>query len=113
MDDLSEELDARLIELDQPKIRRFEYDYESKTVYLDIMGESLLHYKVQSGLRDYVKNYIAKLLATANDPIIRDSLRSVHESGTANIKSDGRLLKQADISFGQAGTLPSLVCEVS
>jgi hypothetical protein len=113
VDDLSEELDARLIQLDQPKIRRFEYDYESETVYLDIMGESVLHYKVQIGLRDHIKNHIAKLLATANDPTIRDALRSVDEPGTANIKSDGKMFKQADVSFGQAGTLPSLVCEVS
>ncbi|KAJ4288231.1 hypothetical protein N0V88_007420 [Collariella sp. IMI 366227] len=60
VDDLVEELDARLIELDQPKIRRFEYNYKYKKVYLDIMGESLVHYKVQSGLRDCIKNYIAK-----------------------------------------------------
>jgi hypothetical protein len=113
VDDLSEKLDARLIQLDQPKIRRFEYDYESETVYLDIMGESVLHYKVQIGLRDHIKNHIAKLLATANDPTIRDALRSVDEPGTANIKSDGKMFKQADVSFGQAGTLPSLVCEVS
>lgn len=77
------------------------------------MGESVLHYKVQIGLRDYIKNYIAKLLATAKDPTIRDLLRSVDESGTANIKFDGKIFKQGDGSFGQAGTLPSLVCEVS
>ena len=48
---------ARLVELDEPKIRRLEFDYESETVYIDIMGESRLHYKVQIGLRDYIKNY--------------------------------------------------------
>ncbi|KAK4034167.1 hypothetical protein C8A01DRAFT_49404 [Parachaetomium inaequale] len=113
VDNLSEQLDARLVVLNQPKIRRFEYDYKSETVYLDIIGESVLHYKVQIGLRDYIKNHIAKLLAIANDPTIRDSLRSIDEPGTANIKSDGKIFKQADVSFGQAGTLPSLVCEVS
>lgn len=34
-----------LVELDEPKIRRFEYDYESETVYIDIMGEPRLHYE--------------------------------------------------------------------
>ncbi|KAK4106782.1 hypothetical protein N658DRAFT_461692 [Parathielavia hyrcaniae] len=106
--DLFEQLDSRLLELDQPKIRRVEYDYGSKTVFLDIMGESSLHFKVQIGLRDYVKDHIRKLLATANDPMIRNKLRSIDEPGTANIESDGKLLKQADISFGEAGTLPSL-----
>jgi hypothetical protein len=72
-----------------------------------------LHFKVQIGLRDHIRNHIHKLLATANDAMIRDSLRSIDEPGTANIKSDGKLFKQADVSFGHAGTLPSLVCEVS
>ncbi|KAK4106671.1 hypothetical protein N658DRAFT_563444 [Parathielavia hyrcaniae] len=94
--DLFEQLDSRLLELDQPKIRRVEYDYGSKTVFLDIMGESSLHFKVQIGLRDYVKDHIRKLLATANDPMIRNKLRSIDEPGTANIESDGKLLKQAD-----------------
>jgi hypothetical protein len=45
--------------------------------------------------------------------MIRNKLRSIDEPGTANIEFDGKLLKQADVSFGEAGTLPSLVCEVS
>jgi hypothetical protein len=80
------------------------------------MPESLLHYKVQSGLRDYIKNRIAKLLATTNDAIIRDSLRSVLEQGSVDITSDGKLFKQADVSFGPfgpVGSLRTLVCEVS
>jgi hypothetical protein len=77
------------------------------------MGESLLHFKVQMGLRDFLKDHIRKLLATANNPIVQNLLQSIDEHGTANIESDSKLLKQADTSFGQAGTLPSLVCEVS
>ncbi|KAK4095954.1 hypothetical protein N658DRAFT_511624 [Parathielavia hyrcaniae] len=96
VNNLFEQLDARLLELDQPKIRRVEYDYTSKTVFLDIMGESPLHFKVQIGLRDYIKDHICKLLVTASDPMIRTLLRSIDEPGTANIESDGKLLKQAD-----------------
>jgi hypothetical protein len=77
------------------------------------MGESVLHYNVQIGLRDYIKNNIAKLLATANDPTVRGSLRSVVDRGTACITIDGEILKQPDVAFGQAGAIPSLVCEVS
>ncbi len=113
VDELFEQLDARLVELDELKIRRVEYDYESETVYLDIMGESRLHSKVQIGVRDYIKNNIAKLLATENDARIRDFLRSIDEPGTAVIKYESKIYKQPDVSFGQAGTLPSLVCEVS
>jgi hypothetical protein len=113
--DLDEQLDARLLELDERKIRRFEYDYESETVYLDITGESTLHYQVQAGLRDCIKNRNAKLSALGfiDDPEIRRLIRSIKERGTASIESEGKICKQADVSFGQAGALPSLVCEVS
>ncbi|KAK3896504.1 hypothetical protein C8A05DRAFT_48452 [Staphylotrichum tortipilum] len=113
VDELSEQLDARLVELDEPNIRRFEYDYESETVYLDIMGESTLHYQVQRRLRNYINSRIAQLLAMTNDARIRDLLRSIEELGTADIKYESKICKQPDASFGQAGTLPSLVCEVS
>jgi hypothetical protein len=46
------------------------------------------------------------------DPTIQSLLQSIDYPGTAEIKSDGRTFKQADASFGLAGTLPSLVCEV-
>ena len=49
--DLAQRLDHRLVERGQPKIRRFECDYKSGLVYLDIMGESEFHYQVQAGLR--------------------------------------------------------------
>jgi len=112
-DELFERLDARLVELDERKIRRFEYDYESGTVYLDIMGESRLHFKVQIGLRDHIKNQIVKWRATANDARIRDLFSSIDEPGTAVIKYEGKIYKQPDVSFGREDDLPSLVCEVS
>ncbi|KAK4151194.1 hypothetical protein C8A00DRAFT_36168 [Chaetomidium leptoderma] len=94
--DLSEQLDARLVERGERKIRRFEYDYESETVYLDIRGKSKLHSKVQTGLSDYIENQVTKLAATANDPIIQDTLESIYELGTSNIDYKGKLLRQAD-----------------
>ncbi|KAK0659744.1 hypothetical protein QBC41DRAFT_368900 [Cercophora samala] len=76
LDYLFEQLDTRLVELDERKIRRFEYDYESSTVHIDIMGESEFHYQVQAGLRDYIKNRLAERIATTDDPTIR---RLMHE----------------------------------
>ncbi|KAK4157050.1 hypothetical protein C8A00DRAFT_40532 [Chaetomidium leptoderma] len=92
--DLSDQLDARLVERDQPKIGRFEYDYESETVYLDIMGESMLHYMVRIGVRDHITNHLAKLLATTNDPMIRDSESRHHVERKAHQyinSSDGKI----------------------
>ena len=111
--DLFEQLDARLVELDQLKIRRFEYDYESETVYLDIMPESQFHYQVQAGLRDYLKTSIWKLLVATEDPTVHGLVQSAKEQGTVSIDYKNKPLKQGDITFGQFGTLPSLVCEVS
>ncbi len=115
VDELLEQLDDQLAEADEPKIHRFEYDYESETVYLDIMGESDLHYQVQAGLRRCIEDHLAELptLATIDDPEIRHLIRSIKERGTVLIKHESKIRKQADVSFGQAGTLPSLVCEVS
>lgn len=113
VDELFEQLDARLAELDELKILRSEYDYESETVYLNIMGESTLHFRVQSGLRDHIKNQILKWRATADDARVRDLFRSIDEPGTASIKYESKMRKQPDGSFGLAGTLPSLVFEVS
>ncbi|KAK4150538.1 hypothetical protein C8A00DRAFT_46103 [Chaetomidium leptoderma] len=98
VDELFEQLDARLAELDEPKIRRFEYDYESETVFLDIMGESELHYQAQAGLRRYIENRIAELptLATMDDPKIRHLIRSIEERGTFFIKYKSKIRKQAD-----------------
>ncbi|KAK3897135.1 hypothetical protein C8A05DRAFT_48129 [Staphylotrichum tortipilum] len=113
VDKLFEQLDARLAALNEPKVHRSEYDYESETVYLNIMGESTLHYQVQSGLRDYIMGRIAKLFATATDPTIRGFLASIKELGTADITYQSKIHKQADVSFGQGDNPPSLVCEVS
>ncbi|KAK4035288.1 hypothetical protein C8A01DRAFT_48494 [Parachaetomium inaequale] len=96
VDELSKQLDARLVELEELKIHRFEYDYESATVYLDILGESRLHYTVRMGRRDHIKNHIAKSLATAKDVGIRALLRSIDEPGTAVVECERNILKQPD-----------------
>ncbi len=115
VDELLEQLVAKLAERDEHKIHRFEYDYESETVYLHILGESELHYQVQAGIRRYIEHRLAELaaLATMDDPELRHLIRSIKERGTFLIKHESKICKQADVSFGQAGTLPSLVCEVS
>ncbi|KAK4155045.1 hypothetical protein C8A00DRAFT_42278 [Chaetomidium leptoderma] len=100
--DLSERLDNRLAELDQLKIRRFEYNYISGTVYLDIMDETTFHYQVQAGLRDYLRYSLAELLVATDDTQISQLIRSIWERGTADIKYENKLCKQADVSFGQA-----------
>ncbi|GAB1319537.1 hypothetical protein MFIFM68171_09747 [Madurella fahalii] len=102
--DLSEQLDARLLELDEPKIQRFEYDYESETVYLDFKGKSEFHYQVRAGLRRYIENRIAELsaLATMYDPEIRRLIGSISERGAFLMEYEGKICKQADASFGPA-----------
>ncbi|KAJ4287900.1 hypothetical protein N0V88_007520 [Collariella sp. IMI 366227] len=69
--------DDRLVELDQPKARRFEYDYQSKLVYLDIMSESEFHYQFQAGLRDYLKDGVTELLGATEDPTLRKRIRAI------------------------------------
>ena len=110
---LARRLDDRLCKLDHPKVRRFEYDYKSGLVHLDFMGASEFHYQVQAGLRDYLKNGIAESLGATEDATLRERIRSLRERGTFLIEYEDKLCKQADVSFGHAGTLPSLVCEVS
>ncbi|KAJ4287412.1 hypothetical protein N0V88_007684 [Collariella sp. IMI 366227] len=73
------------------------------------MGESEFHYQVQAGLRDYLKDGVAGLLGATENPILRERIRSFRERGTFLIEYEDKLCKQADVSFGHAGTLPSLV----
>jgi hypothetical protein len=113
IDDFSSRLDHRLVELGQPKIRRFEYDYQSSIVYIDSMGESEFRYQVQAGVRDHLKHRVAELRGLTDDAGLRQRIRSLVERGTFDIKYKDQLYKQAYVTFGQAGALPSLVCEVS
>lgn len=110
--ELAGRLDTTLIELDELRIYRFEYDYESETLYLDIWGGSILHSQVQMGLRDCIRNQILKLQATANGKDVRDLFKSINKNGTVDIEYKRKIYKQADVSFGPRFTIPSLVCEV-
>ena len=108
---LDQQLTARLYETHQTGISRFEYDYKSKMVFLELC-ETRLHSKVRWGLRDHIKD-IQTSLAMANDSGFLSLLRSVDDFGSATISIENKLLKQPDISFAKIGALPSLVCEVS
>ncbi|KAH6634951.1 hypothetical protein B0J18DRAFT_471916 [Chaetomium sp. MPI-SDFR-AT-0129] len=57
-------LNAALLDRDHPKISRFEYDYESETVYLDIMPESRLHSGIQYRLNCHIWDQIRNQIAT-------------------------------------------------
>lgn len=110
--ELDIKLDATLYEMDQPKICRFEYDYESKTVFLKI-ADSEFRYQVHMGLSDYIKDVIRKLVFESNDQSFRRLLWSIVDKGWTSLEYDNKLYKQADVSFGRARGLPSMVCEVS
>jgi hypothetical protein len=108
-----DQLDARLVEIDQPKVRRFEYDYVSRKVYIDIMPESPLHAEFQAAICEDLRVSLGELFAVTNDAAIRRLIKSFKDRGTASIKIEGKLDKQADISFAQAGNLPLFVAEIS
>jgi hypothetical protein len=111
--DLSEQLDAGLLERDESRVGRFEYDYESQTVYIDIMGESRVHQHVQSELARYLDLRLAKERFATDDPQVHGLMQSVKNHGTISIQYGNQLFKQSDICFGQTAAVPSLVCEVS
>jgi hypothetical protein len=78
------------------------------------MSESQFQYQVQAGLRDYIKNRLAELLAAADDLSIRHLIQSIVERGTFLMVYEAKICKQADVSFGPVGLpLPPLVGEVS
>ena len=110
---LADELDTRLLEIDQQKIYRFEYDYVSNTVFIKI-GESRLNGQVQNGLRNYLQLAIKGLLNTTNNQRLSKSLQPIVDWGTARVDLEGKLLKHPDASYGtKTAPLPFLVCEIS
>ncbi|KAK4141193.1 uncharacterized protein C8A04DRAFT_39325 [Dichotomopilus funicola] len=113
VEELSEKLNIRLVQLDQPKVRRFEYDYESETVYLDIMGESPLHYQSQAGLSRCLQSCLAYSRFAPMEFEVVQLIDSVVDRGTTNVKFGCKLWKQPDVAFGRvdSDSLPPLVCE--
>ena len=113
MPGLPERLDAGLVESGQMQNQRFEYHFESETVYIDLFGGAQVELDVNAGLRGYIEDQVAKLPATINDPEIRHLVRSIKKNDTTVFEIAHKLRTQMDISFGQAGALPSMICEVS
>ncbi|KAK4145968.1 uncharacterized protein C8A04DRAFT_35263 [Dichotomopilus funicola] len=103
-------LNAALLDRDHPKISRFEYDYESETVYLDIMPESRLHSGIQYRLNCHIWDQIRNQIATERNISIRHFLKSIRGFGTATISDEEKIYSEPDFSFGQAKSLlPSLI----
>ncbi len=120
---LPERLAAGLAEQDDLPCRRFEYHYESETVYIDIFSKTLLEQELDAGLCGYLESLIAKLpYQIARLPVVVDDpqvrrlvtlVRTITKNDTAFLEIENKIRTQMDVSFGQAGALPSLVCEVS
>lgn len=112
VDGLFKELGSWLKELSEFDIRRFEYDYESETVYLDITEETELQYKVQASIRGSIQKCLNDMVADMDDSAIRQLIEGIKEGGASLMKYEGKIYKQADVSFGRLDCLPSLVCEI-
>ena len=113
--DLATRVDEKLVELDQNKIQRFEYDYQSGIAYLDIMPKTSLHFQMRVGTHNYTEISLARFLAKMPDAALRKRITGeILNFGTADIKKEEKILKQGDFAFGTTkNKLPSLVGEVS
>jgi len=113
--DLGARINEKLVELDQIKIQRFEYDYQSGIAYIDIMPESSLHFQMLVGTHNHTEISLARFIATIPDAALRQRIvREILDFGTARIEKEGKILKQGDFTFGTIkNKLPSLVGEVS
>jgi hypothetical protein len=111
--DLAKQLNARLLDLGKRVICRFEYDYKSETADIHVMDESPIHHHVKMRLRDRIKACLARSLVDTEDAAVRQLIRPIEDYSTIPVMYEDKLFRQADIAFGQIGTLPSLVCEVS
>ncbi|KAH6848104.1 hypothetical protein B0I37DRAFT_446234 [Chaetomium sp. MPI-CAGE-AT-0009] len=92
------QLQARSMELDF-EIRRFEYDYEGETVYLDITSDTELLDQVQDGLRCFLQNCLNELAADIHNPETRQLTRRIWARNISIIQYEGNICKQADLSF--------------
>jgi hypothetical protein len=108
-------LDGKLEELDQPQIRRLEYDYHSGIAYIDIMMETKLHYLCQEGFENDIEIGLGRFVVAIPDATIHDYImKTILNLGTSPIEKEGKIRKQPDISLGSLhDELPSFACEVS
>ncbi|KAK3363735.1 hypothetical protein B0T25DRAFT_470020, partial [Lasiosphaeria hispida] len=113
--DLAVRLERKLTQLDQDKIRRCEYDFESGILYLDIMPVRPLHYVVQEGVKVDLRGSLAALIPAIDDAKLRHRVSQVLEMGEVDIRRQGKIWKQGDISFCEPGSgrLSSVVGEIS
>jgi hypothetical protein len=113
--DLAARLNERLIELDIPQVRRFEYDYHSGIAYIDIMPESPLHHLFQFGASNYAEITLARFVTTIRNTTIRQRItKYILNFGTSRIAKEGKILKQGDFAFGSClNKIPCLVGEIS
>ncbi|KAK3364376.1 hypothetical protein B0T25DRAFT_493164, partial [Lasiosphaeria hispida] len=117
-EDQLESLDAYLVskahELGQAnlKIRRFEYDFESATVYLNMkVVESNFHSVFTIYSANYVEYEIEVGIPHVKDENIQRRLRATINRGTGSIVAKKSSV-QADWSLGCADSkIPRLICE--
>jgi hypothetical protein len=112
--DLCARIDEKLVELDQIKIRRFEYDYQSGIAYIDIMLETHLNSQIRMGTSEYAEISLGRFVAKIPDDALRQRIvREFLNLGTAIIEKEAKILKQGEFTFGSVmNKLPSLVGEV-
>ncbi|KAK3363163.1 hypothetical protein B0T25DRAFT_491617 [Lasiosphaeria hispida] len=108
--DLGVRIDEKLVELDQIKIHRFEYDYQSGIAYIDIMPETNLHFQMLAGTHNHTEISLARFIAMIPDAALRQRIvGEILDFGTADIAKEGKILKQGDFAFGTIkNKLPSL-----
>ncbi|KAK5651233.1 hypothetical protein OQA88_12697 [Cercophora sp. LCS_1] len=113
--DLGARINEKLVELDQIKIQRFEYDYQSGIAYIDIMAETSLHHQMLARARNHAEICLARFVAKIHDAALRQYIIDrILDFGTTDIDKEEKILKQADFAFGSViNKLPSLVGEVS
>jgi hypothetical protein len=113
--DLGVRIDEKLVKLDQIKIQRFEYDYQSGIAYIDIMPETSLHFQMLVGTHNHIEISLARFIGTISDAALRQRIvREILDFGTASIYKEQKILKQGDFAFGTfKNKFPSLVGEVS
>jgi len=111
--DLSARLNKALIARDEPTIHRFEYDYQSGIAHIETV-ESILHFRVQNGLYQYIEVSLRRFVVTVQNAVIRQRIKGILNFGTSRISKEDRFLKQGGLAFGPIlNKLPCLVGEVS
>lgn len=93
--------------------RRFEYDFPSQLVELDMM-ESKMHSLFSCFSATLFKDAVDRYVPLVQDATIRLRLKAVVNFSTSKLEVTRELSRQADWALGLATDyLPLLVCEVS